>query len=99
VDPVTQLLGLQIQTLQTLSRMEKTLLANQADLDAQFTAIAAVATQLGTDIKAVIAAIEAKVPPSVDLSAEVAQAQAIVAQLQGLDADTLAANAPAPAGS
>jgi hypothetical protein len=73
-------------------------LPTQADLDAALNTVGTAVNQLGTDLTAALAALEAKIAAAgtpIDLTAEIAKANSIATQLTNLDASAVAANPPA----
>ena len=74
-------------------------LPTQADLDAALASVTTAVNQLGTDLTAAIAALEAKIAAAgtpIDLTTEIAGLQAVATEATNLDAAAIAANPPAP---
>jgi len=70
----------------------------QADLDTAIANVGTVFQKLATDVKAAVAALEAKlaaVAPAADFTAEIGQLKSIADEATALDVAAVAANPPA----
>jgi hypothetical protein len=82
-----------------LERLEKLLMAQIDELNTKLDAVAAAETKLGTDIDTVVEFLKNNVPPTPDLTAQLAKLDTIAQALIDSDNKTLANLPPVPPAS